>query len=70
MDFETQFKRLDENNLRLNNLFQLKDGSWRANVRDKTEEKFYEFGHGSCPKSALKNCIDRALIQINFDKEK
>lgn len=43
----------------INNLFQLSDGTWRANLR--TEEYVTHFGEGPTPAIAL----DEALVSVN-----
>jgi hypothetical protein len=46
----------------VNNLFQLDDGSWRADLRDAT--RFTRFGNGPTPSAAL----DAALDAMTFDR--
>jgi len=56
----------NEMGLLVNNLFQLDDGSWRANLRtpepisDKGEF-FFEFGNGDTPQAAMFNALQRAV---------
>lgn len=45
--------------LLLNNLFQLNDGTWRANVRSKENSLVFEFGNGPTPAAAFANAISR-----------
>jgi len=49
----------------INNLFELDDGRWQANLRcterDTGKEKFYEFGHGATHKEALMNALEKAI---------
>jgi hypothetical protein len=49
---------LEEHDLQLNNLFQLRDGRWQANVR--RGDNCFEFGHGSNAETALRNAISAA----------
>jgi hypothetical protein len=42
--------------LQVNNLFQIEDGSWQANVRRSLV--FHEFGRGATACDALSNAID------------
>ncbi len=42
----------------INNLFQLDEYTWQANVRN--ADLCFEFGHGSTPQEALRNCLRKA----------
>lgn len=44
--------------LRLNNLFQLEDGRWQANITD--GERFWEFGRGDTAVEALRAALYKA----------
>lgn len=51
---------------RVNNLAQLDDGTWRANLRERGGEAheagplFWEFGHGATPEEALREALAKA----------
>lgn len=53
----------------VNNLFQLRDGTWQANLRGFVEnskgEYFFEFGKGSNPVRALTNALDKAEAELD-----
>ena len=57
--FEIQLEGLS-----VNNLFQLEDGSWRANLRgwpnEKHTEYFHEFATGPGPTEALEEAFEKA----------
>ena len=46
--------------LRVNNLFQLQNGQWQANVMRPPE--FYEYGTGSTPEDAIETAIHNAHV--------
>lgn len=43
----------------VNNLFQLSNGKWQANLRK--DEQCYDFGEGETPELALRNCLRKLL---------
>jgi len=51
----------EDEGFRLNNLFQLDDGSWQANLRSDDENTFHEFGQGPTHREALV----AAMLKIN-----
>lgn len=56
--------------LRLNNLFQLHTGGWRANITD--GERMWEFGNGSTPVEALQAALHKSATtepQLGFKQE-
>lgn len=54
--------------LRVNNLFQLDNGTWQANLRalepDTKDMYDHEFGHGATPKAALAAAYVKAGCEV------
>lgn len=57
MTLEQLFAEVKSLGLYVNNLFQLHDGTWQANLRNSNNG--FEFGHGFTPQIAMRNCIDK-----------
>lgn len=55
MSVDALIQEVAERHLRLNNLFQLMDGRWQANITD--GEKFWEFGRGDSAVEALQAAL-------------
>jgi len=49
---------ITEANLRLNNLFQIQDGTWQANIRDEGKTT-WEYGRGKTPLAALNSAMEK-----------
>jgi len=62
MLLEELISQVHSRQLRLNNLFQLDERRWRANVTD--GQRFWEFGEGDGPKAALQ----AALFKVDTTK--
>lgn len=58
MTLEQLLERVSAQKLRVNNLFQLQDGTWQANLTD--GEQFWDFGRGAVPGEALANALVKA----------
>jgi len=70
-DLEETLLSLEMVGLRVNNLFQLDDGTWQANVRNiepadsgppgrETDRFCHHFGRGATPSAALKQALTNA----------
>lgn len=61
---ETLFALIQKNGWLVNNLFQTRSG-WQANLRtpEGSAERFFEFGHGDTPCSALEAAMQKAEIE-------
>lgn len=57
---EGYFREIKRRGLRLNNLFQLNSGMWRANVRSADSLTFFEFGNGVDPSHALEEALRKS----------
>lgn len=55
MTLEELISEVNGRGLRLNNLYQLSDGRWQANVTD--GEKFWDFGRGDTAVQALQAAL-------------
>lgn len=55
MSIYTLFAEIRDRGLLVNNLFQLDDGTWQANLR--TLDDCTEFGLGATPDEALSACL-------------
>ncbi len=70
MSIEKLITEINAAGLKVNNLFQYDEaqgGLWQANVRD--GKSGYEFGKGTTPVEALKNCFDNAKKSIEIKYE-
>ena len=47
--------------LRINNLFQLDDGRWQANITDGV--RYWEFGKGETPTAALITALNKSVTE-------
>lgn len=56
MSIETLLTEISERGWRVNNLFQLDNGDWQANLR--TDSHYTQFGRGRTPSEALSLAID------------
>lgn len=56
------FREAATRGLRLTNLFQLDDGSWRANWRD--ERGGHQFGNAATPQAALRIALDNVPARV------
>lgn len=65
MTIEDLLAEIAERNWLLNNLFQLSDGSWQANLRSDTH--YTDWGRGSTPQEALSRAINNLSITYKFE---
>jgi hypothetical protein len=63
---ERRLQLLADHNIKVNNLFQLDDGTWQCNLRD--DEYGYEFGQGKTLYDAIKAAF--FLMLYSGGKEK
>lgn len=61
MTLESLIAEARARGLRVNNLFQLDDGMWQANLRD-VKGTYFNFGEGPTPEIALNNALAKAPI--------
>jgi hypothetical protein len=59
MTIEELIQEVANRNLRLNNLFQLDNGRWQANITDGS--RFWEFGKGATAGEALIAALQKTL---------
>lgn len=60
-DLPAALEDVDAAGLVLNNLFQVRDGVWQANVRSKSQELHgYEFGRAAAPGEAVRLAVAHA----------
>lgn len=61
MTVEELIEQAHRRGLRLNNLFQLRTGAWRANFRNDTTQTPYVYGEGPTMVKALEQALDPPL---------
>ncbi len=58
-DFQTIVAEINAAGLRVNNLFQIEDGRWQANLYDYNNSKGYAFVVHADPVAALQECFEK-----------
>jgi hypothetical protein len=69
MDLENLFRLVTQRGLLVNNLFQLDERRWQANVTDNS--RYWEFGRGETPQEALSAAlfkVDTTMPEIVMDR--
>lgn len=61
MTLDDLIVEVNSKSLRINNLFQLHDGRWQANITD--GERFWEFGRGDTAVEALVRALHKSTTQ-------
>lgn len=68
MTVEQALAQIAARGLRLNNLFELQNDRWRANVRDPSSAVFYEFGEADTPQGAILAALEKCPTEpTGFD---
>lgn len=65
MTIESVFSEITRRGLRVNNLFQLESGPWRANLTD--GKVWFDFGTDETPCGALRDALSKAAAVVEID---